>query len=267
MRYAVMSDVHANPQALERALADAREQGCAEFVMLGDATGYGYDVAGALALVRANFRRVIMGNHDSSCLGRETRPEALGNPNYDLDRAQARELSPEDRKWLVGRPFVCRLDAAVFVHGELTCPRAWNYILNERDARVNLRALAAHEHVLFCGHTHHAATWSMSPKGRVYSKYEVRLSVPALREESIAFKLKPGWRYVVNVGSVGYPRADFCSVYVIYDTEKQQVTYRRLQFNFKYYIDSMISRGLQLPWWLEELIARAVRRMRPSSQS
>ena len=102
----------------------------------------------------------------------------------------------------------------------------------------------------------------------IHTQYsDGRLSVPALREESIAFKLKPGWRYVVNVGSVGYPRADFCSVYVIYDTEKQQVTYRRLPFNFKYYIDSMISRGLQLPWWLEELIARAVRRMRPSSQS
>jgi predicted phosphodiesterase len=43
VKLAVMSDVHANPKALETALADARGQGCERFVMLGDVTGYGYD--------------------------------------------------------------------------------------------------------------------------------------------------------------------------------------------------------------------------------
>lgn len=262
MRYAVMSDVHANPQALERALADARAQGCETFFMLGDTTGYGYDVVRALALVRANFDRVLMGNHDSACLGRETRPEALENPNYDIDRAQSRELSPEDRRWFTARPFVLRAASAVFVHGELTRPRAWNYMLDENAARVNFAALAPHEQVLFCGHTHHAAAWSLSPRGRVYAKYERRLEMPTLRAESISFRLKPGWRYVVNVGSVGYPRVDFCSVYAIYDPERHQITYRRLPFDFKHYIDSMIARGLPLPWWLEELLARAARRMK-----
>ena len=200
MRYAVMSDVHANPQALERALADARAQGCETFFMLGDTTGYGYDVV--------------------------------------------------------------RAASAVFVHGELTRPRAWNYMLDENAARVNFAALAPHEQVLFCGHTHHAAAWSLSPRGRVYAKYERRLEMPTLRAESISFRLKPGWRYVVNVGSVGYPRVDFCSVYAIYDPERHQITYRRLPFDFKHYIESMIARGLPLPWWLEELLARAARRMK-----
>ena len=36
MLYAVMSDIHANPQALARALADAREQGAEKFICLGD---------------------------------------------------------------------------------------------------------------------------------------------------------------------------------------------------------------------------------------
>ena len=43
MKYAIMSDVHANPAVLETALADARALGCEKFVMLGDITGYGYD--------------------------------------------------------------------------------------------------------------------------------------------------------------------------------------------------------------------------------
>lgn len=43
MKYAILSDVHANPAALKTALADARALGCEKFVMLGDITGYGYN--------------------------------------------------------------------------------------------------------------------------------------------------------------------------------------------------------------------------------
>ena len=67
MKYAIMSDVHANPRALEAALADARAQKCEKFVFAGDVTGYGYDVNAALRLVRENFDVALMGNHDSVC--------------------------------------------------------------------------------------------------------------------------------------------------------------------------------------------------------
>ena len=56
MRYAIMSDVHANPKALEVALADARRLGCGKFILLGDVTGYGYDPKGALEGVRRTTR-------------------------------------------------------------------------------------------------------------------------------------------------------------------------------------------------------------------
>ena len=82
MKYAIMSDVHANPRALKVALEDARRLGCEKYVLLGDVTGYGYDVKTALAEVRKNFDVVLMGNHDSACVGLEpvwevtmTRPE------------------------------------------------------------------------------------------------------------------------------------------------------------------------------------------------
>ena len=55
MKYAIMSDVHANPVALETALADARAHKCENFVFAGDVTGYGYDGNAALRLVRENF--------------------------------------------------------------------------------------------------------------------------------------------------------------------------------------------------------------------
>ena len=80
MKYAIMSDVHANPKALETALSDARAAGCDKFILLGDVTGYGYDPKKTLELVRANFDVVLMGNHDSACVGLE--PEWEVKMNY-----------------------------------------------------------------------------------------------------------------------------------------------------------------------------------------
>ena len=79
MKYAIMSDVHANPAALEKALKDARAVGCEKFILLGDITGYGYDPKRALELVRENFDVVLMGNHDSACLGLEPEWEVGGS--------------------------------------------------------------------------------------------------------------------------------------------------------------------------------------------
>ena len=60
MRYAIMSDAHANPVALETAIADACEQGCEKLLFLGDATGYGYDAKKTLSIVRRNFSVALM---------------------------------------------------------------------------------------------------------------------------------------------------------------------------------------------------------------
>ena len=85
MKYAIMSDVHASPRALETALADARAQKCEKFVFAGDVTGYGYDVNAALRLVRENFDVALMGNHDSVCAALESGWEVLMYAIYDSD--------------------------------------------------------------------------------------------------------------------------------------------------------------------------------------
>ena len=69
MIYAVISDVHANPWALQRALDDARAQGAEKFVCLGDVVGYGPDAVGAAKLARKAFDVVVLGNHDAATAG------------------------------------------------------------------------------------------------------------------------------------------------------------------------------------------------------
>ena len=69
MRYAIISDIHANPVALEVALADARSHQVDRVVCLGDVVGYGPDPVEAVALCRSSCDVVLMGNHDAAVAG------------------------------------------------------------------------------------------------------------------------------------------------------------------------------------------------------
>ena len=255
MKYAVMSDIHANPQALSVALADARKLKCERFVMLGDTTGYGYDAKEALRLVRESFDVVLMGNHDSACIGRESAWTLAMCRNYDIDVEQRGKLSDDDKAWLSGLPYVASRDGAAFAHGYFVKPSNWGYVLEPRDADVNLDA--REERVLFCGHTHEALAWERRAGGEAAQK--ILFERPATEPEKKGFKMKKGCRYLVNVGSVGYPRHDLCSTYVIWDTETERITFRRLPFDFPAYVRAMLENDVVLPGWLLGLIGCYVR--------
>ena len=250
-----MSDVHANPVALETALADARAAGCGRFILLGDITGYGYDPKRALDISRESFDVVLLGNHDSACVGLDPEWIVASNGNYDLDRKARGELSAEDIEWLRGRGLLHEEAGFAGVHGDFVRPRAWNYVSSCRDAAQSF--LARREALMFCGHTHEAAVWERLAKGDIRSRLAARLGRPAAKAESISFVMNPARRYIVNVGSVGYPRHDLCATYVIFDPEERRVTLRRLPFDFRSYISEMIARGIDLPRWLCAILLAA----------
>lgn len=251
MKTAVMSDVHANPAALRAALADSRRLGCTRWIFLGDVTGYGYDVRVALELVRARFDVALMGNHDSVLLGREPPMLVMLCPNYDLDVRQRKLLADEEKDWLRQRPFIHREAGAVFVHGDVTCPAGWRYILDTPSAVLNFKATEGDaEKVIFCGHSHHAEVWEREPSGAVKRRFDNPMDKPAEVAESVVIDFAPDRRYIVNVGSVGYPRNDLCMSYAVYDPEEGRATLRRLPFDFPDYIRSLTAADVELPRWL-----------------
>ena len=258
MRYAIMSDVHANPAALDTALADSRENGCGKCLLLGDMTGYGYDAKSVVDRCMREFDVVLMGNHDAACTGLDTGLEVRLNPNYDIDRQQRDELSKEQVGWIKARDCTHEERDFVCAHGDVVAPREWGYILDDSDAERNFRGFS--KRILFCGHSHHAAVWSLSATGLVRGVSEKRLSSLPSGEESVRLKLGGTARYIVNVGSVGYPRNDLCIVYCIYDDEAGVVTFRRLPFDFKGYVDAMLSRGRKLPIWLARILLLAMKK-------
>ena len=256
MKYAIMSDVHANPLALNTALEDARSLGCEKFIFAGDITGYGYDAKTALALVRENFDVVLLDNHDSACAGLEPAWKVQMISSYALDVEARDKLSCEDIEWMRTLPMLHTEEGFVVAHGDFVGPKAWNYIDSVEVASLNFRKRK--ERLLFCGHTHHAMVWERTTKGVCQEKLASRFVRAALEPESVSFQLDKS-RYIVNCGSIGYPRSDLCSSYVIFDSCAANVCVRRLPFDFKSYMTEMLNNDLALPNWLVEILLAASR--------
>lgn len=252
MKYAVMSDVHSNPAALKVALADAKELGCERFVLLGDITGYGYDVKTALNLARRSFQVVLQGNHDSACIGNEPDWKLELIRNYDIDVAQREVLSARAKGWLKGLPHLHVESGAAFAHDNFTRPGSWGYVIDASEAMASFRGQP--EPLLFCGHTHVAGAWEKTSGGKI--RIARQFKNPAAAPELTELELAPGSRYIVNVGSVGYPRNDLCSTYCIWEPDEKRVSFRRLPFDFKDYIEKMLDAKVGLPDWLLDLLMR-----------
>ena len=105
MKYAIISDVHANPVALEKVLADAEQCGVEQVVCAGDVVGYGPDPAGAIRILRERGIPVVMGNHDVAVADYVGIGYMIGSAQDGVTRHRA-ELGEDDLAWLGSLPYV-----------------------------------------------------------------------------------------------------------------------------------------------------------------
>lgn len=228
MRIALFGDIHANLEALEVVLADARVQGCTDFVCLGDVVGYNANPSECLEIVRAMNCPVVKGNHDEDASGQHSL-DAM-NPTAASALMWTREqLSSEQREWLRKLRMVRQVSDFTIVHSTLDQPANWNYVTNRFDAMSNFSYQFTQ--VCFHGHTH---------VPRVYVKDSAVHEEPA---ESVA--IEAGAKYFINVGSVGQPRdGDWRASYAIYDLESRVVVFRRLEYDIMKTQQKIIDAGL-----------------------
>ena len=229
MKYAIISDIHANETALRRVLDDAAAAGAEEIVCLGDVVGYGPLPRETVALVRASAAVTLAGNHDDAVSHRRG-TDCFIDLAEDAVRRHRAALGSSDLNWLKSLPYDCRFGEAVAAHGDFVNPQAFNYVETEHDARLNFAATDAP--FVFVGHTHVPCVFQLDRDGRVR------------RLEPHDFTLADGVRCIVNPGSVGYPRTigDTCvSTYAIYDSTERAIRFRRLPFS----VSSVMQRGTE----------------------
>jgi len=221
MIHAVISDVHANAIALSAVLSDARSCGAESIISLGDVVGYGPEPEQTVSMARRTTSVSLAGNHDDAVAGRLD-PSGFIDLAADAVARHREALSRESIEWLRGLPYVYGRRGFACAHGDFTSPESFEYVTDEDSAKANF--LARQEQLLFVGHSHVPQIFLVGASGNVYS-------LPPTD-----FMLEDGKRYIVNPGSVGYPRTDgsTCeSTYVLYDDTERTVTFRRLPFTVR----------------------------------
>jgi diadenosine tetraphosphatase ApaH/serine/threonine PP2A family protein phosphatase len=216
MRIAVISDIHANANALDAALAAIDEEAPDELWCLGDLVGYGPRPNECVRTMRDRADVCLLGNHDLSVLGR------LDIDEFTHDAAVAarwsqRELGDDERAFLETlEPSATRPGAALF-HASARDP-VWEYVLSEEAARASLSATS--QPLVLVGHSHVALALGETG-GSVHG---------GLAPEGTTIALEGRW--LLNPGSVGQPRdGDPRAAWLLLDTEAQTASFRRQPYD------------------------------------
>ena len=221
MRYLVLTDIHANLEALDTCLADAEPRGFDETLVLGDLVGYGGDPNAVVERVQALTPiAIVRGNHDKVACGLE-QAEGFNAVAKSAAKWTLEVLTPAHREWLAALPEgpINVDDVVEICHGSPFDEDA--YIFDELDA-VRALKVASRPLCLF-GHTHYPVTFELSA-----DSFD---SVGSASAPQMRVQMKPGCKYLINPGSVGQPRdGDPRAAYAIVDTAEHRVELYRIRY-------------------------------------
>ncbi len=220
MRTLILSDIHANYEALEAVLGKVRRKRFDVVLMLGDVVGYGASPNQVVDVLRRMRRTMysIRGNHDKVATGIDDgatfNDVALTAARWTRERLTATNL-----RWVRDLPQgpLAITDDLAICHGSPLDEDA--YVFSDFDAE---QIFAAHPAPLtFFGHTHITSLFVATPRG-------VRVS--PLRDSG-RLELVPGYRYLLNPGSIGQPRdRDPRASFMTYDSERALVRWYRVPY-------------------------------------
>ncbi len=230
MRYGFFSDVHSNLEALKVVVKDFQKEKLDQVFFLGDAVGYGPDPNECTSIIDQVAQVKLMGNHDYAALG-------LIETNLFNEYAQksmewtASVLTEKSLKTLSRFAMDHRFDQSYLVHSTPKEPQEWNYIFDLDDAEENFNFF--NKQICMIGHSHFPA---------IIKKYDDR---HCFLHQKTQTKVEKGFKYIINIGSVGQPRdGSNLACYLVYDTKKQIATLKRLPYDFKKTQAKMEKRGL-----------------------
>jgi diadenosine tetraphosphatase ApaH/serine/threonine PP2A family protein phosphatase len=221
MRIALLTDIHANREALTACLEHAGRSRIDRFVFLGDYVGYGADPVFVVETVSEHVARgaiALLGNHDAAVLTPDLRmtDAALVALEWTRGRLGADHLA------FIRELRLAREDGSrLYVHANAYAPGEWGYVTDLYSASKSLKATQAQ--TTFCGHTHAPMLFHMSMTGKIASFEPIdRVEIPLTARR----------RWLAVIGSVGQPRDhNPAACYAILDTTRGILTYIRVPYD------------------------------------
>jgi diadenosine tetraphosphatase ApaH/serine/threonine PP2A family protein phosphatase len=232
MRYLIVSDVHANLEALEATLSAAGEVD--RVLVLGDLVGYGADPNAVIDRIRGLERAtIIRGNHDKVGAGIENVDSFNHLARYAIAWT-ASALTPDNREWLAAvQPGPVAIDGLVEIcHGSPFDEDV--YIFDDLDARRAINATT--RPLCLFGHTHVPAAF----------RFDGDLKpIGPPRGARFRLPLDDGAKYLVNCGAVGQPRdGDPRAAFGLLDTESSSLTVLRVTYDVAGAQQKIVDAGL-----------------------
>jgi diadenosine tetraphosphatase ApaH/serine/threonine PP2A family protein phosphatase len=235
MRYLVLTDIHANLEALDACLAHARAHTFDQTLVLGDLVGYGDDPNAVVERVQSlKPVAIVRGNHDKVACGLE-QADGFNSVAKSAAKWTLEVLEPEHREWLCALPAgpIDVDDVVEICHGSPFDEDA--YIFDELDA---VRALKVSKRPLcLFGHTHYPVTFEL-----FNDSFD---SVGSAGAPQMQIQMKHGCKYLINPGSVGQPRdGDPRAAYAIVDTALLRVELYRTHYAVEDAQSKVVKAGL-----------------------
>lgn len=227
MKLALLSDIHANIQALDACLAHAHGQGAEFYVFLGDLLGYGADPSAVVARITQLPPEkviVILGNHDAMALKPPDEIKTVGDSTAAWTH---RQLSGAQRDWLASLPLTARMGSTLFVHASADNPERWKYVYDARAADASLSAAtgnASEVRYVFGGHVHlQTLYYRGTGDGLMAFAPQAGVPIPVPRHR----------QWLGTVGSVGQPRdGDSRAMYATFDDSRCVLTFHRVPYDY-----------------------------------
>ena len=234
MLVAIFADIHANREAFEACLRQAREHGAEHNIFLGDYVGYGADPEWTVSTVMELAGRdgvAVRGNHDNAV--DDLREDLNVEAQVAMEWTRG-ELGRAERRFLEDLPLTQMQDARLYVHADASDPKRWRYVTSADEAARSMMATAAD--ITFCGHVHRPALYTLSATGKMTAFTPITGS---------AIQLLPRRRWLAVLGSVGQPRdGDPAASYAILDTERLELTYCRAPYDVEAAAAKIRAKGL-----------------------
>ena len=258
-KYAILSDIHANLEALTVVLDKCRELDPEmKYVCLGDIVGYNANPHECLEIVRGlNCVGMVMGNHDQYVALNDPVMEGF-NPSAKKAVLWTRSQLTEDERAFLGK---LRFREGIpgtnmtLVHATLDSPDQWGYIFDLHHAICSFSYQFTQ--LCFCGHSHVPVAFQKKPisstedrmieeigewlAGHVEGSPEEVFQKPDVS----TIRLEPGHKYLFNIGSIGQPRnRDPRASFAVYDSGAMTVSRYRLPYDILSTQAKVIAAGL-----------------------
>jgi predicted phosphodiesterase len=222
MKLALITDIHANREALEAVLDHAARQGAQRYALLGDFVGYGADPGWVVDRVRdmvADGALAVMGNHDSAVV-QGPMPSMVAPARLVV--AWTREhLDVSQIQFLANLPMMASDLGCLFVHANAFLPAQWGYVIGRMDAVKSLNMTDCR--YTFCGHVHEPKLFHLSNTGKA-GEFVPTAGVP--------IPLSPQRQWLAIPGSAGQPRdGNPAACYAVFDVETATLTYFRVPYD------------------------------------